>query len=600
MGWPGGQASFSIQEFSNPGGVFDSACQQAINTWNNKANFTLTGINAAVDPCSSTGGPDSSHGWTFSANDCGLVFGAGVLAVTTSWTSTAFLNGASTTTRVDSDIVFNSSVSWDVHSGADTGINRDFRRVAAHELGHAVGIDHDNGSIALMNTHYGSIEAPQSDDIAALIALYGSIGGGGGRDSMAPQVTSVSWVDATHLIITFDEPVNGATLAGNYSINGILIMAVVSLGGNQYQMSTSSISAGATFMVVVRNVTDIAGNMIDPNANSGSFTRPANRAPVFTNSPTINPSVAKVGTRLNLQGDISDADSDPITVTYQWMRDGVDIVQATQEAYVLNQPDAHSDISCLLSADDGQGGSANSTTASIFVQNSPPVATDDTITLLGLASVTVSPLDNDSDADGDTLTISAVDAVSIGGATIVDEGGGRLTYIPSATFTDTDSFTYSIDDNHVGTAIGKVMVILPAVGGLTEGQKELLGLALDLADSDGDGLSDVVEVGDPNDAADSDSDGVIDALEPGDTAENQSIAAGLPLMGGGTLSLTSDAQVLTQVLVTPLSSGAHTDADANFGEISFKSTVTELGGSQILRITTSTQLPSPLALFKVD
>ncbi|MHC4269920.1 MAG: matrixin family metalloprotease [Planctomycetota bacterium] len=70
--------------------------------------------------------------------------------------------------------MFNTAFTWDVHNGS--GPNIDFKRVATHELGHALGLDHDNTFPALMNTTYSqNIETPQTDDINGLRAIYGNI-----------------------------------------------------------------------------------------------------------------------------------------------------------------------------------------------------------------------------------------------------------------------------------------------------------------------------------------------------------------------------------------------------------------------------------------
>jgi hypothetical protein len=70
-------------------------------------------------------------------------------------------------------------------------------------------------------------------------------------------------------------------------------------------------------------------------------------------------------------------------------------------------------------------------------------------------------LANDSDADGDTLTISFVSSAANGGE--VAWGNGSISYQPAPNFTGTDSFTYKIADGHGGEATGVVSIVVAPV-----------------------------------------------------------------------------------------------------------------------------------------
>ena len=66
---------------------------------------------------------------------------------------------------------------------------------------------------------------------------------------------------------------------------------------------------------------------------------------------------------------------------------------------------------------------------------------------------------NDSDPDGDTLTITAVGSPSRGTATIV---GNRISYTPAAGFVGSDAFNYTISDGRGGSASATVTVTVRA------------------------------------------------------------------------------------------------------------------------------------------
>jgi len=76
--------------------------------------------------------------------------------------------------------------------------------------------------------------------------------------------------------------------------------------------------------------------------------------------------------------------------------------------------------------------------------NNAPVATDDAIMIDSITAVTIPVMSNDSDPDGDTLSIAGVTQGNKGSVTI--NADGTLTYRPERRFKSGDSFTYSISD----------------------------------------------------------------------------------------------------------------------------------------------------------
>ena len=108
----------------------------------------------------------------------------------------------------------------------------------------------------------------------------------------------------------------------------------------------------------------------------------------------------------------------------------------------------------------------DSDTATVIVTvnavNDAPIAGDDAIvtdedrplTLTGL-------LDNDSDVDGDTLTILPLAQPANG--TVVDNDDGTLTYTPDENYYGPDSFTYVVSDGAGGTDTAAVTVSVEPV-----------------------------------------------------------------------------------------------------------------------------------------
>lgn len=92
--------------------------------------------------------------------------------------------------------------------------------------------------------------------------------------------------------------------------------------------------------------------------------------------------------------------------------------------------------------------------------NAPPQPVNDTATTTAGLAVVISVLANDTDPDGDLLTVTAVGPAA--GGTAVN-GGGSLTYTPNAGFAGTDTFPYTVSDGRGGTATGSVSVTVTAV-----------------------------------------------------------------------------------------------------------------------------------------
>jgi hypothetical protein len=109
------------------------------------------------------------------------------------------------------------------------------------------------------------------------------------------------------------------------------------------------------------------------------------------------------------------------------------------------------------SVDDGQGGqSTAAVTVTVTSLADPPVARPDSATTVVGAPVAVRPLANDSDADGDALSISAFTQPANGQVTQVVSD--ELRYRPNTGFQGTDRFDYTVEDGTGRSATATVTV----------------------------------------------------------------------------------------------------------------------------------------------
>lgn len=108
---------------------------------------------------------------------------------------------------------------------------------------------------------------------------------------------------------------------------------------------------------------------------------------------------------------------------------------------------------------DGQlrlAGSAPDIGADEFVTaNSPPIAQDDSATTSEDVAVTIDVRANDSDPDGDHLTLTLATQPAHGSVAIIN---GTIRYTPATGFAGDDEFLYTITDGRGGTDFAKVSV----------------------------------------------------------------------------------------------------------------------------------------------
>lgn len=94
------------------------------------------------------------------------------------------------------------------------------------------------------------------------------------------------------------------------------------------------------------------------------------------------------------------------------------------------------------------------------VANTPPVAVDDTYATTNDSQLVVGApgvLLNDSDANGDPLTVASFNQPTVGGAVAVN-ANGAFTYTPTSGFGGTVTFDYTLSDYNGGTDSGTVTI----------------------------------------------------------------------------------------------------------------------------------------------
>jgi hypothetical protein len=167
-----------------------------------------------------------------------------------------------------------------------------------------------------------------------------------------------------------------------------------------------------------------------------------------------------ITTTQNLAGSVdvlandSDPDGDPVSLTgHTDPAHGAVVFVGSVATYTPTHGYVGLD-SFTYSVIDGIGGSATGT-VNVNVADLPPVAVDDTLMARMNSFGTVNVLTNDSDPDGDALTVTSFTQGAHGAVAFT---GGVATYTPATSYLGADAFTYTIDDGHGLTAMATVSV----------------------------------------------------------------------------------------------------------------------------------------------
>ncbi|MDE0934356.1 MAG: tandem-95 repeat protein [Mariniblastus sp.] len=174
-------------------------------------------------------------------------------------------------------------------------------------------------------------------------------------------------------------------------------------------------------------------------------------------------------------------------------------------------------------ASDGDLTDSAMVTVTVNEVNLSPVANDDNETVSeDPGAMTFNVLGNDTDGDGDSLTITAV---AYGGSGVVINNGTDITYTPLLNFNGTESFTYSISDGKNGTDTATVSIVVTPVndapvaaddgGSTSTGIPTTIGVLANDSDVDAGDVLSIIEVSIPtNGTATIDGDQVIYTPNP--------------------------------------------------------------------------------------
>jgi large repetitive protein len=179
-------------------------------------------------------------------------------------------------------------------------------------------------------------------------------------------------------------------------------------------------------------------------------------------APTVNPDTITLiedspATLVDVLDNDNDVDGDALTITTVNANSGTAAVVNNQIEYT---PAANDNGTAVVSytVSDGTATAASNLTVTITAVNDAPLASADTATINEDQISSIDVLANDTDIDGDALTITTVSA-SNGNAAVVNN---KIEYTPAANDNGTAVVSYTISDG-TATAASNLTVTITAV-----------------------------------------------------------------------------------------------------------------------------------------
>jgi hypothetical protein len=252
--WPNGNVQMQLQLDTTPltsplsdgSTSWGQVAQAALSDWNSHiAKVQFVGVANSTAPIAQG---NSINNVYFSDMVSGEAWQSGVVG--------QCLYYWSGNTRIEADVVFNSGVAFDSYRGdlryqSNNEPINDFKRVALHEFGHALCLDHPdtNGQTvaAIMNSVASDTDDLTADDIAGAQSAYGAPAAAAPQIATQPQGGSLAFGASTTLSVSASGsgPLTYQWMVGTQAITGATSASYNAASPGSYSVVVGS-SAGST------------------------------------------------------------------------------------------------------------------------------------------------------------------------------------------------------------------------------------------------------------------------------------------------------------------------------------------------------------------
>ena len=457
-----------------------------------KGTATITNATTGAYSYTPNANATGTDNFTFKVND-GLV-NSNIATVSV---SIAAVNDAPV--AVNSSLITNEDIAVNGSLGASD--------VDGDNLSYSIVTDGLQGSVLISNAATGAYTYTPNVNATGADSFTFKVNDGLANSNIATVIISVNAVNDAPLAnagtLTTNEDVAASGSLNASDIDGDALTYSIVANGTKGSVTLINAATGTYSYTPNANVTGtdnitfkVSDGLVDSNIATVNISiSAANDAPIANaGTLTTNEDVAASGSF-----NASDIDGDALT--YSIVRNGtkgsVTLINAVTGTFSYT-PNANSTgtDNFTFKVNDGLVDSNIATVSvSIAAVNDVPVAvntslnTNEDIAVNGSLSA--------SDVDGDSLSYSLVSNGSKGVAVITNASTGAYRYTPNANATDTDSFTFKVNDGLLDSNIAIVSVNIIAVNDAPVAQATTLNTTEDVAtngvlsasDADGDSLS---------------------------------------------------------------------------------------------------------------
>ncbi len=278
---------------------------------------------------------------------------------------------------------------------------------------------------------YFTVTTPASNGTAAIDATTGAW-------TFTP--TDQNWFGSDSFTVTVTDDLGGTTTQ-------VISVTLANVNDAPVNMvpGAQTVAEDTALNITGLSVTDVDGNLstVQLSVSNGTLNV------TLSGSATI--SAGANGTNmLTLSGTQADINATLVSLVYQG---------------TLNYVGA--DTLVVQSTDSNSMTDVDIVAITVSGTNDAPVANDDSFTTPENTPISTTlatgVLVNDTDLDGDTLTVNTIPVVPVTNGTLVLNTDGSFTYTPNLGFSGLDSFTYEVTDGNGGSAQATVTITVMPV-----------------------------------------------------------------------------------------------------------------------------------------